>query len=116
MSNAFNFAKDVQGTPVNAQVLPPDVFAARLASGGLTSFTVPNSFPKYVVLFKYTDASEVWVSPNHVANAPTSQTVMQASTSLLNPDGLVVNAGDVVSVYNNGAGLSSVCAALYGML
>ena len=114
MSQLLEYANDVQGAVSPALPLPTYIQSAIVPTASRTMLTVPNDYANWVVLFEYGADADVWVSVNHTAQPPASG-IFADGNCLLNPQGLRVLAGDVVTVYNNGANSISVCAALYGL-
>lgn len=81
-------------------------YSARLAATTVASLTVPgvdspgnfNSPNKFIAVFRYQSGREVFVSVNGTPAVPTAPTatLLNASTSEMNPPAYEVKAGDVI--------------------
>ena len=114
MSQLLSYVRDGQGNVSPALSQSANILSCSLLAGNSATLTVPSTpYTTWVLLIEYGPNADVWVSDGHTAAQPAGNT-FSASNSLLNPEGLRVQAGDVISFYNNGASNVDVCAALYG--
>jgi|SRR6185503_10185011 len=96
----LNLLRDIQGVPTQANHLRP--FApvresVTLSASTAASFTVPASHQNWALFISCSPTVSVWVSINSTAAVPAGAT-FAATTSVKNPPGLLVQAGDVISV------------------
>lgn len=115
MTTKLLFGRDVQGYNAFAPAFAQDAFSATLDSGGGTdSITVPGNFQNWIVAFSYQPGSDIWVAVNASAAAPAGIT-FAATVSELNPASRTVQAGDEISVLNNGSADADVGIVLYAI-
>jgi hypothetical protein len=112
MSQVLNYAKDVQGKTTNGLVFPVTAKNITLPDSSTESFTVPNTSDKWLLILNYQPDANIWVSVNNTASPPIGGTWAD-STSISNPEQLVVNADDEISFNNNSGSAKSISAALY---
>lgn len=96
MSTLLNFGRDVQGLNAYAPQFSTDRFSVTLSNGNAQSFTVPSNYKVWNLNFSYQSGTEVWVSSNNTASAPSGST-FASTTSSRNPASRTVFAGDVIS-------------------
>lgn len=113
MSTKLAFQRDVQGYNSFAPTPATDIQGASVTSASETHFTVPSNFQNWVAAFTY-GANVFWVRVGGAAAAPGSATFV-STTSLFCPGSLSVQAGQEISVYNNGANTADVGVALYAI-
>lgn len=103
MSTKYNVIRDINGSVagINGFGLQPstDIINGLLATGIAQSITVPDNYPKWIMIVK--SEGNVWVSLTATAAAPAG--AFAAATSLLNPQALQVNAGQTVSLITQDA-------------
>lgn len=96
----LNVVRDVQGYPVtslNLRPIAPVRVSATLAASTVQTYTVPSSYKNWALFVDCNPATNVWVSITGTAAVPAGGT-FAATTSVRNPAGLLVEAGDVISV------------------
>lgn len=108
----LNFGRDNQGMNAYAPSLSAQMQSATIASGDDESITVPSNAKSFIAVFSYQSAGVVWVAVNDTA-APPGGATFTATTSFLEPAQITVNAGDVISCYNNAATDQDVGVAFY---
>lgn len=114
MSVKLNFGRDIQGYNAYAPAQSTDMYSATLAAGVSSTLTVPSNFQNWIAAFFYQAAGDMWVSVGHTASGPAGAT-FASTTSQLQPGALSVQAGQVISIKNNGTGSSDVGVALYAV-
>lgn len=99
MSTALIFARDKNG--FNTFVVKPSLskYSAVLTTGSEETLTVPKDASKYAAIISTSQGANVWVSVNGTASFPVGP--FSASDSDLNPPGLIVQSGDVLSFITN---------------
>lgn len=115
MAQQYNINKSVYGVNGYGRQFPEVIYNCRLAANTDTTFTVPgggitglpsngvSAANTYVLKISYESPAaaannHVFVALNQAAAAPAGNT-FAAATSIINPDGLVVKAGDVVHFF-----------------
>lgn len=96
----LNLLRDVQGYPatsLNLRPLAPVLESATLAASTEKTFIVPSSFENWACFISCKATVDVWVSINATAAVPASSS-FGATTSVRNPPGLLLKAGDVIHV------------------
>jgi hypothetical protein len=97
----FTIAKDNNGFPSYGITFTGDNTQVNLSVGVAQSFTLPTTYPFYMVIFNYTPGTDVWVSPTTVATvAPGTFT---STTSQLSPMERVVPGGTTLSFITSSA-------------
>lgn len=114
MSIKLAFQRDIQGYNAYAPLQSTDMYSATLAAAGSSTITVPSNFKNWIAAFSYQAAGDMWVSVGHTAAGPVGAT-FASTTSQLQPGALSVQAGQVISIKNNGTGSSDVGVALYAI-
>jgi hypothetical protein len=103
MSTKYNVIRDINGsvTGINGFGIQPstDIFNGLLATGVAQSITVPDNYPKWIMIVK--SEGNVYVNLTTTAAAPAG--AFAAASSLLNPQALQVNAGQTVSLLTQDA-------------
>lgn len=112
MSIQLNFGRDNQGFNAYAPYQSEDIRSVTLASAGEASFTVPSNAACWIAAPAYQPGSVIWVRVNGTAAAPAGGTFASTTSQLL-PGALTVNAGDTISMYNNGAASADISVVLY---
>ena len=121
MTTEYNVNKYLQGVNGFGSLFCEDTFTVTLGAATEATLTVPGgsgdgsigaSVNKFLAVFSYEDANEVWVANNATAAVPAGAT-LAASTSELNPPAKVVKTGDVISIIS--AGTPDVSIALYSI-
>lgn len=100
MSTPLNFARDING--LNTFIPPASLqkYQTTLATDTAQSLTVPSDCARYIAVFSTTQGANVWVAINETAETPGSS--FSLTNSDLNPPGLIVQAGDVLSFITGG--------------
>ena len=97
MTVNFNLERDITGAIAYAPMPPTDFRNGTISTGVPQTFTVPEVFDKYVVIFSFEPGTSVWVSYNGVA--PTLPLAGIATVNCeLNPASRTVNAGTVIKM------------------
>lgn len=110
--NKFRLSRDINGYPSVGVPQPSVGFTATLTTGGgEDSITVPSSADNWVAKLHYEPATTVLVAVNATAALPAGAT-FAASTSMVNPPELIVNAGDTISAITGDA-TADVSISLY---
>lgn len=121
MTTKLNFGRDIQG--YNSFAPPPstNMFYVQLASSGNATVTLPTNVTSWIVAFSFTPGSEIWVSYNASAVAPSSGT-FATTASELNPGARIIpstvttSTGTVattINLLNNGTSTANVWIGLY---
>ena len=96
MSTKFSMTRDINGYN-GFGILPTyDIYGSTLAASTEQSLTVPSTFANWIAIFTYTPGSNIFVSFSGTATVPGG--TMGLITSVLNPAGRQVKAGDTISV------------------
>jgi len=96
----LNLLRDIQGYPatsLNLRPFGPVSASATLAASTVETYTVPSSYENWALFISCSPTVNVWVSVNATAAVPAGGT-FASSTSVRNPPGLLVKAGDVISI------------------
>ncbi len=88
---------DINGKPTYSIYFTTLNFQVNLAANTPATFTVPAEYENWEVYFAITPGSVIWVANNDTAEAPATSAFV-ATTSQMNPQGRLVNGGDVISV------------------
>jgi len=110
----LNFGRDIQGFNAYAPVISDINYSATIASGAHKEVTVPSSSQNWIIVFQYQFGSDIWVAINNTAAQPAGAT-FAATTSVLTPAQLHVQAGDIISCYNNNASGQDVGISFYAI-
>lgn len=97
MTNLLNFGRDVQGYNAYAPQDASFKRSATLLAGGASSFTIPNSYPVWIVAFSPQPGANVWVDFSGSTAAIPVGATFAATTSSLNPGQRTVLAGTSIS-------------------
>lgn len=105
------FGRDIQGMNAYARQQSGLCVAAYLVGSGsptASNFTVPNSATNWLAFMSYQAGVNFWVAVGNVINGNARATVPSGTTistvsTMLNPSGLIVQAGDVISVITDAA-------------
>jgi hypothetical protein len=113
MSNStkINLIRDINGFVTYGIETAYNKVSALIATTDDESFTVPSNYPYWLAIFSLPAGSEVWVSINNNAAAPSSG--FSATDSELNPAVRYLKAGDVVNLLNPTANSVRVGVSLY---
>jgi hypothetical protein len=122
MSTQYNINKYVFGIDGFGLPFCDTILSATLAANTDTTVTVPGSssvveptagVPKFIAIFKYTAAEDVFVALNQTAAVPAGDT-FAATTSEQNPNGKYVKAGDVIHFFTAASDVN-VTVSLYSL-
>jgi len=106
MSTKYNVIRDINGAVagINGFGLQPstDILNGLLAASTAQSITVPDNYPRWIMIVKAESGKNVWVDLTTTATVPTG--AFAAGTALLNPQALQVNAGQSVSLITADSG------------
>lgn len=106
MSTKYNVIRDINGAVagINGFGLQPstDVYNGLLAASTAQSITVPDNYPRWIMIVKAESGKNVWVDLTTTAAVPTG--AFAAGTALLNPLALQVEAGQSVSLITADSG------------
>lgn len=94
----LNLLRDVQGYPatsLNLRPIAPTKASATLGASTEETFTVPSTFENWAVFISVKSGVNLWVAINATAAVPAGAT-FASTTSLLNPPGFILKAGDVI--------------------
>lgn len=96
MTTQLLFTRDAGG--YNTFIVTPSdsIQDTTLAANVAQTFTVPNDASKYAAIIVSNPGATIFVSLNDTAAVPGA--AVAASTSMLNPPGIRVKAGDTISV------------------
>jgi hypothetical protein len=97
MTNLLSFGRDVQGYNAYAPQDAPFKESATLAAGGASSFTIPSSYPVWIVAFSPQPGANVWVDFTGATAAIPVGATFATTTSSLNPGQRTVLAGASIS-------------------
>jgi hypothetical protein len=105
MSTALIFARDKNGFNTFIVSHSSQTYSAFLATGVSQTLTVPseslNNSKRIVAVIASNQGGNVWVCINGTATIPAG--AFSQTDSDLNPPGLIVNVGDVISFITNDA-------------
>lgn len=97
MTNLLSFGRDVQGYNAYAPQDAPFKKSATLSAGVASSFTIPSSYPVWIVAFSPQPGANVWTDlSGATAIIPVAGT-FGTTTSSLNPGQRTVLAGTSIS-------------------
>jgi hypothetical protein len=114
MATKLNFGRDNQGYNAFSPSFPDNTYSASLTMATASSITVPGDSQNWIAVLSYQPGAIVWVRVNGTAAMPAG-TTFAASTSILLPAQLHVNAGDTISCYNNSSDTQDVGISLYAV-
>lgn len=107
MATQYNVNKYVQGVNGFGLLFCDTIYTSTLSASTEATVTVPgksamgavnaSTTPKYIAVFSYEAAKNVYVALNTTAAVPAGAT-LAASASELNPSAKLVKAGDVIHV------------------
>lgn len=97
MTNLLSFGRDVQGYNAYAPQDAPFKQSATLAAGTASSFTIPKSYPVWIVAFSPQPGADVWVDFSGATAAIPVGGTFASTTSSLNPGQRTVNSGTSIS-------------------
>lgn len=101
MTNLLNFGRDIQGYNAYAPQDAPFKESATLDAGIPSTFTIPSSYPVWIVAFTPQPGTNIWVDfSGAAATAPVGST-FATTTSTLNPGQRTVLAGTEISCVTN---------------
>ena len=110
----LNFGTDIGGRNAYAPGFPQIIVGMYMASGTAHPYTVPSTAKSYLVFFSYQAGVNFFVSVNSSPAVVPGSSTLSTINCLLNPSGLTVNAGDVISIITDAAsGSPAVELALY---
>jgi len=123
MATEYNINQQTYGRNGFGTQFSDTVVSASLAAATDTSYTVPGTLPagalpaytsnKYLAVFSYEDAADVWVNLGAAAAVPAGAAF--AAGSELNPPARMVKAGDVIHMFcTAGADVSISLYSLQG--
>lgn len=110
MSTKLSMTRDINGYNAFGLIPTTDIFAGSLAANVAQTITVPANFQYWLAVFTYSPGSNVWVRFNGTATVATG--TVGALTSVLNPAGRQVKAGDTISFITADATSPFVCVEL----
>jgi hypothetical protein len=97
MTNLLNFGRDMQGYNAYAPQDAPFKKSATLTVGSAASFTIPSSYPVWVVAFSPQPGANVWVDMSGATAAVPVGATFATTTSTLNPGQRTVVGGTSIS-------------------
>ncbi len=110
----LSFGRDIQGLNAYAPQMSDVLYSAELATGSEDSIQVPATAKKWIAVISAQPGSIIWVAVNDTATPPAGAS-FSGTTSFLLPAQISVNAGDVISCYNNSTTDQDVGIALYAV-
>lgn len=106
MSTKYNVIRDINGSVagINGFGLQPstDILNGLLAANTAQTVTVPDNYPRWIMIVKAESGKNVWVDLTTTATVPSGS--FAAGTSLLNPLALQVQAGQSISLITADSG------------
>jgi len=97
MTNLLNFGRDMQGYNAYAPQDAPFKKSATLTAGAAASFTIPSSYPVWIVAFSPQPGANVWVDTTGATAASPVGATFATTTSSLNPGQRTVLGGTSIS-------------------
>jgi hypothetical protein len=110
MSTKLCMTRDINGYNAFGLIPTSDIFAGSLAANVEQHFTIPSNFQYWLAVFTFSPGANIWVRFNGTATVATS--TVGAFTSVLNPAGRQVKAGDTISFITSDATSPFVCVEL----
>lgn len=107
MSTKMSMTRDIAGYNGFGLLPTYDVYGCSLTANVAQSITVPSTYENWIAIFTYTPGSNIFVS--FTTTAAVYNGTMGARTSVLNPAGRQVKAGDTISVITPNATSPYVC-------
>ena len=96
MSTKFNMIRDISGYNGFGIIPTYDIQGCYLAANTAQTFTVPNNYENWIVVFSYTPGANVFVSFTTTASVPSG--TVGTIHSVLNPSARAVKGGSTFSV------------------
>lgn len=111
MSIRFIMTRDVNGYNGFGLPFSQDTWGGFFAPNAEQHFTVPENSQNWIALFSYSGGISIWVSVGQTVVLPSS--TFGPVNCELNPQGLQVKGGDLISIITNDGTLPWVGVALY---
>lgn len=110
MSTKLSLTKDINGYNAFGVIPTYDVWAGSLAVSTEQHIVVPSNFEYWLAIFTYSPGANVWVDFSTTATVPT--TTISLVSTVLNPSGRQVKAGQTISFITADATSPFVCIEL----
>lgn len=110
MSTKLSLTKDINGYNAFGIIPTYDIFGCSLTVSTAQSFVVPSNNEYWLAIFTFTPGANVWVDFTTTATVPSG--TMGSITTVLNPSGRQVKAGQTISFITGDSTNPFVCCEL----
>jgi len=125
MATLFSLTRDCNGFNGFGLQFSDTKYSSFIDQSTDTTLTIPGDAPmgivsnvtvnKYLAIFSFEPASQVWVANNETAEIPVGNT-FSVTGSELNPTARAVNAGDVLHFITSDSAGANVSVIIYALL